>query len=203
MAEIEVQKLVPEIEHMNNLVCQREEDVGHAEVMLRFREDKIKQLELLTDGMLSAEKYLMEENKALLEEIQLRQARIDSNPELTRYAAENFRLLEQLKLYQNFHEHGERETLLAEVSELRNQLLDTLEGNLPCSNENQVRYSFSKETEEFRQSDKYSIPKVVLFCCPLGHNSTRLLREESCRYMEVSRNKDKLEIQSELKRVIF
>ncbi|XP_070672040.1 kinesin-like protein KIN-12C [Malus domestica] len=106
------------------------------------------------------------------------------------------------------------------------QLLDTLEGNLPCSNENQnsdtireledcrimnskliwevdelqlelqkhmnssqatsgsVRYSFSKETEEFRQSDKYSI-------------------EESCRYMEVSRNKDKLEIQSELKRVIF
>lgn len=79
-------------------VCQREEDVGHTKVMLRFREDKIKRLELLTDGMLSAEKYLMEENKALLEEIQLLQARIDSNPELTRYAAENFRLLEQLKL---------------------------------------------------------------------------------------------------------
>lgn len=66
--------------------------------MLRFREEKIKRLELLTDGMLSAEKYLMEENKALLEEIQLLQARFESNPELTRYSVENCRLLEQLKL---------------------------------------------------------------------------------------------------------
>ncbi|KAM1066242.1 hypothetical protein ACFX1X_021953 [Malus domestica] len=241
MAEHEVQKLVAEIEHMNNLVCQREEDVGHNKVMLRFREDKIKRFELLTDGMLSAEKYLMEENKALLEEIQLLQARIDSNPELTRYAVENFRLLEQLKLYQNFHEHGERETLLAEISELRNQLLDTLQGKLPCSNEDQnsdtireledcrimnsklirevdelqlelqkhmnssqatsgsVRYSFSKETEEFRQSDKYSMVETLSIRSDSGDEIASYTQEESCRYMEVSCNKDKLEIQSELK----
>jgi len=66
--------------------------------MLRFREDKIKQLELLVHGTLSSENYLMEENKALMEEIQLLRARIDRNPELTRFALENIRLQEQLQL---------------------------------------------------------------------------------------------------------
>lgn len=78
--------------------CEREEDARHTKLMLRTRDDKIKRLELLVDGMLSAEKYLMEENKALQEEIQMLQARPDGNPELTRYAVENSRLLEQLQL---------------------------------------------------------------------------------------------------------
>ena len=67
-------------------------------MMLKFREEKIKQLELLVNGCLSTEKYLSEENKALKEEIQLLQGRIDRNPELTRFALENIRLLEQLQL---------------------------------------------------------------------------------------------------------
>lgn len=67
-------------------------------MMLRFREEKIKRLELLSDGSMSADKYLMEENNALLEEVQLLQSRIERNPELTRFALENIRLLEQLRL---------------------------------------------------------------------------------------------------------
>lgn len=77
---------------------QREEDAQRIKMMLKFREEKIKQLESLVNGSLSAEKYLMEEIKALHEEIQLLQARIDRNPELTRLALENIRLLEQLQL---------------------------------------------------------------------------------------------------------
>lgn len=79
-------------------LCQREEDTQHTKMMLRFREEKIKQLELLVNGSVTAEKYLMDENIALKEEIQLLQARIDRNPELTRFALENIRLLEQLQL---------------------------------------------------------------------------------------------------------
>ena len=67
-------------------------------MMLRFREEKIKQLELLVHGKLSFDIYLEEENKALLEEIQLLRARTDRNPELTRFALENIRLQEQLQL---------------------------------------------------------------------------------------------------------
>lgn len=39
--------------------------------MLSHCEEKIKQVELLVDGQLSAEKHLMEENKALKEEFRL------------------------------------------------------------------------------------------------------------------------------------
>ena len=77
---------------------QREEDVQRTKMMLRFREEKIKRLELLSDGSMSADKYLMEENNALLEEVKLLQSRIERNPELTRFALENIRLIEQLKL---------------------------------------------------------------------------------------------------------
>ncbi|GAV71636.1 Kinesin domain-containing protein/Kinesin-relat_1 domain-containing protein [Cephalotus follicularis] len=128
MAEVTLQKLQAEITHMNCLAGQREEDAQRIKMLLSFREEKIKQLELLVNGSLSAEKYLMEENKAFKEEIHLLQARIDRNPELTRFALENIRLLEQLQLFQNFYEQGERETLLAEVSELQDQLLEVLEG---------------------------------------------------------------------------
>lgn len=78
--------------------CQREEDGQRTKMMLRFREEKTKQLELLVNGSLSSEEYLMEENKALLEEIQLLWARIDRNPELTQLTLENIRLNEQLQL---------------------------------------------------------------------------------------------------------
>ena len=67
-------------------------------MMLRFREEKIKNLELLATGLVSTEEYLMEENQALKEEIQLLQTKIDRNPELTRFALENIRLLEQLQM---------------------------------------------------------------------------------------------------------
>ena len=78
--------------------CQREEEAQQTKMMLRFREEKIKQLEMVVHGSLSSENYLMEENKALLAEIQLLRARIDRNPELTRFALENIRLHEQLQL---------------------------------------------------------------------------------------------------------
>ncbi|KAF5206813.1 Kinesin, partial [Thalictrum thalictroides] len=129
MADTAVRRLEAELEHMNRLVLQREEDAQRTKMIVRFREEKIKRLELLSDGLVSADEYLMEENKALLEENQLLQARIDRNPELTRFALENIRLIEQLRMFQDFYEQGERETLLAEVSELRDQLMETLQGN--------------------------------------------------------------------------
>jgi kinesin family member 15 len=65
--------------------------------MLRHCEEKIKQLELLVDGQLSAEKYLMEENRALKEEIQLHRMKSDKNSESSRLVLENDRLLQQLQ----------------------------------------------------------------------------------------------------------
>ncbi|XP_031256347.1 kinesin-like protein KIN-12C [Pistacia vera] len=205
LAETAALKLEAEIEHTNRLACQREEDAQRIKMMLKFREEKIKQLESLVNGSLSAEKYLMEEIKALKEEIQLLQARIDRNPELTRFALENIRLLEQLQLFQNFYELGEREALLAEVAELRDQILDITEGKGEISSRyekkdndtvkeledcrdlnsklmrevdelqtelrkhlnhghatsSSVADSFSRNHEDFRQTDRYSLVESI------------------------------------------
>ncbi|KAK2969643.1 hypothetical protein RJ640_025820 [Escallonia rubra] len=98
LAETAARRLEAELEQMNRLAHQREEDAQCTKMVLRFREEKIKRLELLSDGLVSADKYLLDENNAVVEEIQLLKARIDRNPELTRFALENIRLLEQLRL---------------------------------------------------------------------------------------------------------
>ena len=56
-------------------------------------------MEILIGGLMPTDTYLVEENKALSEEIQQLQAKLDKNPEVTRFALENIRLLEQLRRY--------------------------------------------------------------------------------------------------------
>ena len=66
-------------------------------MMLRFREDKIRRMESCLAGSIPSDTYLQEENKALSDEIQLLQAKLDRSPEVTRFALENIRLLDQLR----------------------------------------------------------------------------------------------------------
>jgi kinesin family protein 15 len=80
-------------------VRQREEDSQCSKMILRFREDKIRRLESLADDFLSAEAFYEDERKTLIEEVQLLRVRIDRNPELTRFAMENIRLMEELRRY--------------------------------------------------------------------------------------------------------
>ncbi|XP_023547738.1 kinesin-like protein KIN-12C isoform X2 [Cucurbita pepo subsp. pepo] len=133
VANTTIQKLEFEFEHMKRLAFQLEEDGQRTKMLLKFREEKIRQLELFIGGMLSADEYLLEENKALAVEIKMLQAKINRNPELTRVSLENSKLTEQLQVYQNFYELGEREALLTEVAELRNELLVALGKNSAIS----------------------------------------------------------------------
>ncbi|KAK0582663.1 hypothetical protein LWI29_028296 [Acer saccharum] len=134
MAETSIKKLEAEIEQLNRLVRQREEDTRSSKMMLRFREDKIQRMESLLGGSLPADSFLMEENRALCEEMQLLQAKVDKNPEVTRFALENIRLLDQIRRFEEFYEEGEREILMAEVSKLRDQLKTTLSELEKCKN---------------------------------------------------------------------
>lgn len=78
-------------------VQQREEESQCGKMVLRFREEKIQRLESLSQGVLEVDTYLAEEKKMLCEELQLLRGRINRNPELTRFAMENIRLLDQIK----------------------------------------------------------------------------------------------------------
>ncbi|KAH1116640.1 hypothetical protein GLYMA_17G038700v4 [Glycine max] len=150
-------------------VRQKEEEIQHTSSMLRHYKEKIKQLELLVDGKLSAEKYLMEENRALQEEIQLLKVNIDKNSESSRLALENDRLLQQLQLFQNFYEHGERERLLTELSELRDQLLVHLQEKFTYSmkNENQDTDT-AQELEECQNMNSKLLREVGILQANLG-----------------------------------
>ncbi|KAL2651507.1 hypothetical protein R1flu_019635 [Riccia fluitans] len=130
VAEDTTKKMAAEIDQLNRLVQQREEDSQCSKMMLRFREDKIGRLEGVADGLLSAELYYKEEHKALTEELLVIKSRLDRNPELTRFAMENIRLMEQLRSYQEFYDCGVKDVLLAEIAALRNQLLDILDEKL-------------------------------------------------------------------------
>ncbi|KAL8216282.1 hypothetical protein R6Q57_023119 [Mikania cordata] len=88
-------------------------DVLHAKMLLRFREEKIKRLTLIANGVITMDDYLMDEHNALMQEILQIRARMDGNPEMTRF--------------QDCYEQSEREALLAEVLALHDQLRKTLE----------------------------------------------------------------------------
>ncbi|XP_050231749.1 kinesin-like protein KIN-12D isoform X2 [Mercurialis annua] len=128
MAETCIKKLEAEIEQLNRLVRHREEETRSTKMMVRFREDKIQKMESLLSGSFPQDTYLLQENRALSEEIQLLQAKLDKNPEVTRFALENIRLLDQLRRFQEFYEEGERDILMDEVFTLREQLIHYLNG---------------------------------------------------------------------------
>ncbi|KAI3686992.1 hypothetical protein L1987_80682 [Smallanthus sonchifolius] len=90
-----------------NQLALPKEYVQRTKMLLRFREEKIKRLELIANGIITTDSYLMDENTALLEETQLLQTRIDGNPEMIRF--------------QHCYEHNEREALLAEFLVLHDQ----------------------------------------------------------------------------------
>lgn len=99
-------------------------------MILRFREDKIRRLESLSKGLLSMDSHLEEEKQMLMQELQLMREKVDRNPELTRFAMENIRLLDQLCTLQDFQGGGEREVMMEEISNLRDQLLEVLDGKI-------------------------------------------------------------------------
>ncbi|WVZ91025.1 hypothetical protein U9M48_037258, partial [Paspalum notatum var. saurae] len=135
-AENTIKELELEIEQLNELVRQREDDTRSAKMMLKFRDEKIHRMDALMKDKLPAESYLMEENKTLLEEIELLRSRV--NPEVTRFALENIRLSSQLNRSQHFFNEGERELLLNEISQLRDQLKRTSQELETCRSDLQV-----------------------------------------------------------------
>ncbi|MCL7043707.1 hypothetical protein MKW94_003814 [Papaver nudicaule] len=97
MADTSMKQLEAEIAQLNRLVRQREEDTQCTKMMLKFREDKIQRMESLVGGLIPSDAYLLEETDALSEELKLLRVRADRNPEVTRFALENIRLLEKIR----------------------------------------------------------------------------------------------------------
>ncbi|CAL9042921.1 unnamed protein product [Musa banksii] len=160
MADTTIKQLEAEIKQLNCLVHQREEESRSNKMMLKFQEDKIFRLEKLSECQVPIDSYLLEEKHALSEEVQLLRARVDRNPEVTRFALENVRLLDQLQRFQDFY-RGEREYLLAEVSELRNKLMRVLDAKAELHNLQKSDMETQELLSESSQSDSQVCEKRI------------------------------------------
>ncbi|KAI3847328.1 hypothetical protein MKW92_005569 [Papaver armeniacum] len=160
MADTSMKQLEAEIAQLNRLVRQREEDTQCTKMMLKFREDKIQRMESLVGGLIPSDAYLLEETNALSEELKLLQVRADRNPEVTRFALENIRLLEKIRKFQDFYEEGERELLMTEVSELRDQLLQFLEENSKMYSNQNVTVPLQEAVVREHNSNQLELTKT-------------------------------------------
>lgn len=76
-----------------------ENDAQRSQEKLKMREENIQRLELLADDLISSDGYLMEENAMLRKEVDLLKDQADIKPQLNKFALENMRLLQQIKMY--------------------------------------------------------------------------------------------------------
>ncbi|CAK9265534.1 unnamed protein product [Sphagnum jensenii] len=127
---LKTEELLEKVLQSHGMFLRQEEETESCRKVVQLREDKIQRLELLSDEKLSVESYLNDENKMLAQELQIMQGFIKCNPKLAHLSMDNLHLTEQLKRYQEFYEAGERETLLQENLDLRNQMLELLNGKI-------------------------------------------------------------------------
>lgn len=112
------------------LASQRSEELRSFKMMLRFREDRIKRLEQVASGKLSAESHLLQEKENLVKEMDALRSQLERNPEITRFAMENLQLKEDLRRLQSVVDEGEREMMDEQINELEQRLLEALDWKL-------------------------------------------------------------------------
>ncbi|XP_050238061.1 kinesin-like protein KIN-12B isoform X2 [Mercurialis annua] len=87
-----------------------------------MRDDKIRRLESLMDGILPSEEFMEEELASLMHE-----------HELLKQKYELKRVLAELERYRNFYDLGERDVLMEEIQDLRNQLQYYVDSSCPAA----------------------------------------------------------------------
>ncbi|XP_038985906.1 kinesin-like protein KIN-12B isoform X1 [Phoenix dactylifera] len=115
-------KQAVEIVQLNRLVEQYKHERECNAVIEQTREDKISRLEGLMDGILPVEDFMEEEFISLMNEHKLLKQKYENNPEVLRVNIELKRVLGELDGYRNFFDLGERDVLMEEIQDLRNQL---------------------------------------------------------------------------------
>ncbi|RLN41104.1 phragmoplast orienting kinesin 2-like [Panicum miliaceum] len=112
------------------LVAQKTEEVRSFKMRLRFHEERIKRLEKVASGKLSAEAHLLQEKGNLVKELEVLRSQLDRNPEITKFAMENLQLKEELRRLQSFVDESEREMMHEQIIVLQDKLLEALDWKL-------------------------------------------------------------------------
>ncbi|KAK8578487.1 hypothetical protein V6N13_100324 [Hibiscus sabdariffa] len=116
------EKQASEIMQLNRLVQQYKHERECNAIIGQTREDKILRLQSLMDGVLPTKEFMEEEFASLTHELKLLKEKYENHPEVLRTKIELKRVQDELECFKNFHDLCEREVLLEEIQDLRNQL---------------------------------------------------------------------------------
>ncbi|XP_039041107.1 kinesin-like protein KIN-12B [Hibiscus syriacus] len=115
-------KQASEIMQLNRLVQQYKHERECNAIIGQTREDKILRLQSLMDGVLPTEEFMEVELASLTHEHKLLKEKYENHPEVLRTKIELKRVQDELERFRNFHDLCEREVLIEEIQDLRNQL---------------------------------------------------------------------------------
>ncbi|KAL2530140.1 Kinesin-like protein KIN12B [Forsythia ovata] len=115
-------KQTSEIMQLNRLVQQYRHERECNAIIGQTREDKIARLESLMDGIIPTEEFMEHELLSLTHEQKILQEKYDNHPEILRTKIELQRVEDELERYKNFFELGERDVLMEEIQDLKDQL---------------------------------------------------------------------------------
>ncbi|XP_077232591.1 kinesin-like protein KIN-12B [Tasmannia lanceolata] len=115
-------KQTSEITQLNRLAQQYKHERECNAIIEQTREDKIRRLEGLMDGVLPTEEFMDEELVSIANAYELLKEKYDYHPEVLRMKIELKRVQEELDGYKNFFDMGERDVLMEEIQHLRSQL---------------------------------------------------------------------------------
>uniref|UniRef100_A0A2P2ITY0 Kinesin motor domain-containing protein n=1 Tax=Rhizophora mucronata TaxID=61149 RepID=A0A2P2ITY0_RHIMU len=177
LEEISV-KQTSEIMQLNRLVQQYKHERECNAVIAQTREDKILRLEGLMDGLLPAKEFMEEELASLMHEHKLLEDKYDNHPDVLKTNIELKRVQDELEHYRNFYDLGEREVLLEEVQDLRNQLQYYVDSSSPSSLK---RNSLLKLTYSCEPS---SVPSLSIIPESSEESAEEKLEQERMRWTE-------------------
>ncbi|CAN0898612.1 Kinesin-like protein KIN-12A [Linum grandiflorum] len=150
-----------EIMQLKRLVQQYKHERECNAVISETKEDKILRLEGLMDGVLPTEEFVEEEYASLIHEHKLLKEKYDNHPEVLRVNIELKRAQEELENYRNFCDLGEREVLLEEIQDLRNQLQYYVDSSSAASNKRRslLQLTYLNEQPALAPPDLSTIPE--------------------------------------------
>ncbi|ONM09329.1 Kinesin-like protein KIN-12E [Zea mays] len=188
--EAQLKAVIDAKQTAEQLVAQKTEEVRSFKMRLKFREERIKRLEQVASGKLSAEAHLLQEKENLVKELEVLRGQLDRNPEITKFAMENLQLKEELRRLQSFVDEGEREMMHEQIIVLQDKLLEALDWKLMNEKEpinkglSLFGESAGDEENEFlrlqaiqNEREIESLRKKMTFCLEAKDNLERHVNE--------------------------
>ncbi|KAK1290285.1 Kinesin-like protein KIN12B [Acorus calamus] len=174
-------KQASEIAQLNRLVQQYKHERECNAIIERIREEKISRLEILMDGVLPTEDFMEDEFVALTNEHQLLKEKYENHPEVMCANIELKRVQDELDMYKNFVDMGERDVLLEEIQDLKNQLQYYLDS---CPQSSRKQGSLLKLTHSCEPA---STPLGIISDSTKGSVEEKFEHERTC-WTEIESN---------------